>query len=786
MVLAALVTVVGLAPAASAAYSPEPVGPAWVPDGGVHAVAVSGGVVYVGGSFTGGVAALTADTGQLIWRGTANGDVRALALTTDGSHLLLGGAFTTVGGTTHRKLASVHAGTGAVDNTFRGTAGGTVRDIVVVGNTAYFGGAFTQHGGMAQQGLGAVDATTGALVSSFTASANGTVYALGTDGSRLFIGGGFTTVDGQPRNQLASVTLSSHSLDSWAPARACTGCNLIWDLTVGGNRVYTVGRNAGTGYTVDKNTGAFVLRVTGGVNGDSQAVTLSPDGRTLYIGGHFVTVAGQTRMLVAEFDVSGNRAVLGPFSTRFVTSYPGVWAMASTSSRLYVGGDFTAAGSRVGGQNRYPYFAIFPDASADSTAPAVTATDPADGATGVPTTTPVTATFGEPVQNVTTGTFTLTTGGTTVPAAVSYDGTGNVATLQPAAALTAGTTYTATLSTAITDAAGNPLPATSWSFTTAPAADTTPPAVTATTPADGATGVPTTTPVTATFGEPVQNVTTGTFTLTTGGATVPAAVSYDGTGNVATLQPAAALTAGTTYTATLSTAITDAAGNPLPATSWSFTTAPAAGDGTAPTITAASPADGAVAVGAATNVVVTFSERVMGVDAGLTLTPAGGAPVSAALSSNSAGTRWVLNPDANLAADTRYTVQATSAVTDASGTALAPVSWTFLTGPAPRVTLQIPAAGATGVDPAQPVTVAFSEAVQNVTAATVTLTAGGSTVDATVTPSGTEGRRWILTPSAPLSAGTTYTATVAGGADGVTDLAGNPLADTVTWTFTTA
>jgi hypothetical protein len=323
----------------------------------------------VGGAFTGGLVALNANGGQLLWNANANGDVTALAL--NGDHLLLGGAFTTVGGATHRKIASVFTSNGAVDKTFKGTAGGTVRDIVVANGNAYFAGAFTNHGGMTQTGLGAVNATTGALVSSFTASANGNVYALATDGNRLFFGGKFTAVaqtaggTAQTRNELASVTLSTNTLDSWAPVQACTGCNVVWDMTLdqAKNRLYTVGRNGGTLFTVDTATGATVFKAPGGFNGDSQAVTLSPDGH-VYVGGHFTTVkiGGVTysRILVAEFDVSGSKPTLQGFSARFVTTYPGVWAMASTSSYLYVGGAFTAAGPKINGSNAYPYFAIVP------------------------------------------------------------------------------------------------------------------------------------------------------------------------------------------------------------------------------------------------------------------------------------------------------------------------------------------------------------------------------------------------------------------------------------------
>jgi fibronectin type 3 domain-containing protein len=44
----------------------------------------------------------------------------------------------------------------------------------------------------------------------------------------------------------------------------------------------------------------------------------------------------------------------------------------------------------------------------------------------------------------------------------------------------------------------------------------------------------------------------------------------------------------------------------------------------------------------------------------------------------------------------------------------------------------------------------------------------------------------VLDPSANLEANTTYTATVKGGANGVKDLAGTPLASDKTWSFTTA
>jgi hypothetical protein len=105
-------------------------------------------------------------------------------------------------------------------------------------------------------------------------------------------------------------------------------------------------------------------------------------------------------------------------------------------------------------------------------------------------------------------------------------------------------------------------------------ADTTPPTVTTRSPAPGATGVPLSTTVSATFSEPVQQSTI-VFTLKDpSNNTVPGALSYDNITFTATLTPSAALAASTTYTATVSGA-QDGAGNTMTAVSWSFTTASA-------------------------------------------------------------------------------------------------------------------------------------------------------------------------------------------------------------------
>src|SRR4029079_9877074 len=102
----------------------------------------------------------------------------------------------------------------------------------------------------------------------------------------------------------------------------------------------------------------------------------------------------------------------------------------------------------------------------------------------------------------------------------------------------------------------------------------------------------------------------------------------------------------------------------------------------------------------------------------------------------------------------------------------------------PTVVSTTPAANATSVPVSTTVTATFSEGVDatTVTSTTVSLRAGTTQIAGTVSYANGVA---TVTPTAALSASTTYTATVKGGTGGVKDLAGNALAADVTWSFTT-
>lgn len=108
---------------------------------------------------------------------------------------------------------------------------------------------------------------------------------------------------------------------------------------------------------------------------------------------------------------------------------------------------------------------------------------------------------------------------------------------------------------------------------------------------------------------------------------------------------------------------------------------------------------------------------------------------------------------------------------------------------APTVVGTVPADGETGVAVSTDVTASFSEEMDpsTVNGSTFALVeqGGSSGVAATVTYDSVA-RKAILKPGTTLKAGTTYTATVKGGAGGVKDVAGNPLGADKNWSFTTS
>ncbi len=432
--------------------------------------------------------------------------------------------------------------------------------------------------------------------------------------------------------------------------------------------------------------------------------------------------------------------------------------------------------------------------TADTTAPTVASTNPPDGATSVGINSAITATFSESMNASTVGAaFTSTgPGSNSVAGTVDYDAPSNTATFTPTGNLAINTSYTATISTDAQDLAGNALADDFvWSFTTGGAPDTIAPSVSSTTPADTTTGVATNQTIAATFSEDMNASTIdAAFTLTGPGATnVLGTVNYDAPSHIATFSPSVFLAINTLYTATITTGAQDIAGNALAGDfTWSFTTG-VAPDVIAPSVSFTTPADAATGVTINTTIAATFTEAMEPssiTTANMTLTGPGVTPITGTVTyaSNIA----TFTPTSDLAASTTFTATITTDVEDLTGNALAnDFTWSFTTGvasdtTAPSVDFTTPADAATGVTINTAIAATFSEAMEpsTITTSHMTLTGPGATsVTGTVAYANNIA---TFTPTANLSVGTAYTATIT---TAVQDAAGNGMASDFTWSFTT-
>lgn len=351
-------------------------------------------------------------------------------------------------------------------------------------------------------------------------------------------------------------------------------------------------------------------------------------------------------------------------------------------------------------------------------APAVTTTNPTNGAIGIATNTNIIVNFTENVD-VTTSSFTIEcpTPGNLQPFAISGSGTNSI-TLNPNADLPQGTVCTVTvIANQVSDSDTNDPPDNMnanfvFSFTTDAA-----PAVTTTNPTNGATGIATNANIVVNFTEPV-NVTTSSFTIEcpAPGNLQPFAVSGSGTASI-TLNPNADLPGGTCTVTVIANQVSDVDSGDPPDNMvanfvFSFTT------DQAPTVTATTPTNGAVDQAANTNISVTFSEPV---NVGATwfqivCTVSGTRNVSDTVVGGGP-TTFTIDPNTNFTGGESCTVTINAAqVTDQDGgdppdNMAANFVFSFSIDNAPTVTATVPTNGATQVANNANVSVTFSEPV---------------------------------------------------------------------------
>ena len=465
-------------------------------------------------------------------------------------------------------------------------------------------------------------------------------------------------------------------------------------------------------------------------------------------------------------------------------------------------------------------------AAKDKPRPTVVSIDPADGSLDVPVVTSITVIFDMPMDCKTLDlhTFRLEAVKLVRVPAVRVSCDGDTATMVPMGALAIRTKYSVRFDGTVKALNGEDMkPGFISFFTTAEFAETPTPTITAT-----LTATPTaTSTATATATDTATTTATATATSTaTASATATATDTATATNTATTTATAtdtATATATDTTTATATSTATDTATgtDTATATATPTTTATATSTGSAtstatttatptatptgipPTVLSTYPGAvgcGGQGAGTGQKFTVTFSEPMMpatlasAVGGLVTSTPiAGGlaSVVTGTVAYDATNNIATFTPTAGTfpALAEVVVVVSTTAESVSGQTLAADYTFSFTTGSGPDTTPPLvsstnPANSASAVATNQTVVATFDKGMDSstITPTTFTLTGPGVTpVPGAVTYS-TVGNTATFTPTTVLTASILYTATIT---TGVTDLSGNALENTYTWTFTT-
>lgn len=330
---------------------------AWNPgvSGPPNMIKVNGSTIYVAGSFStlGGqsrsnVGAVDGTTGlATAWNPNSDGFTYDLEFI--GSTVYTCGSFSTIGGQTRHNIAALDATTGLA-TAWDPNANSTIQGLARIGNTIYAGGLFTSIGGQSRNRLAALDATVNTNNAlAWDPNTNNGIIFLDADGSTVYAGGAFTSFGGSQRNHAAAIGVTSGTVLPWNP----NVNDRVNALALSGSTMYLGGRFSSVGgqtrfriAAVDATSGA--VTAWNPVAGNS-VLALATSGTTVYAGGLFTSIGGQTRNHIAALDGTINTSMATAWNPNAgTTSGNVVNALAISGTTVYAGGMFTT----IGGQSR--------------------------------------------------------------------------------------------------------------------------------------------------------------------------------------------------------------------------------------------------------------------------------------------------------------------------------------------------------------------------------------------------------------------------------------------------
>ncbi|MEP6716133.1 MAG: Ig-like domain-containing protein [Terriglobia bacterium] len=440
-------------------------------------------------------------------------------------------------------------------------------------------------------------------------------------------------------------------------------------------------------------------------------------------------------------------------------------------------------------------FSTPPDLTAK--APVVTATIPAGA--GNPLTPVIEIQFSKPLDATTvTGNVGLffQQNNQSVPVTLSLRGDRTIRMI-PVQPLNPTFGYYYQANTSVKDTTGLALANTqTFYFQTGTVTDTTQPSVVTITPPNGATAVGVNAPVTLHFSKPLNALTVstgaaGTIQLTANGNPVaPSSISFGSTQDV-TITPYGTFPDNTVITVTATAGLQDPSGNALIVNSNStatFTTLTGA-DVTTANVLAMAPAANATNVPLNTIIELTTDDvmdiNTINISSLQLYDNNAGNPLPGTYALSPSGKVITFVPAANLTASHTYRYYWNYLMHNISGNSLNGGSSAFTASSSvvntpPTVIATNPPDGYTQVPTNLSVQILFSAAVNPATIGAITVSTGGNPLN--MTPVLGNGNQTLtLIPPSLLKPNTAYTITITG----VSDVAGNVLASTVTVNFTT-
>ncbi|EQA61432.1 hypothetical protein [Leptospira alexanderi] len=283
-----------------------------------------------------------------------------------GNTIFLGGDFTSIGGVVRNGIAAIDSVTGNLLPFFQGTGGvggiNFVSSFHYTGSMLLVGGAFSSLGGISRNGIAAIDPSNANVLSWYPSggltSTGFTLYTFCQKGNILYVAGSFTSISGVQRARIAALDLSNASVLPWYPTSgAATGYPKKLFLSEDGNTLYVGGSFQKIGglskarlAAVDATTGEVLSFTPPSFLSSSTSVPyiscLAQSGSKLFIGGEFSSVAGQTRSGFAVLDATTG-SLLSNYPNGGFSSPTAYKSFVLKNSFLYIGGWFDSVGGQV-------------------------------------------------------------------------------------------------------------------------------------------------------------------------------------------------------------------------------------------------------------------------------------------------------------------------------------------------------------------------------------------------------------------------------------------------------